>query len=139
MRGLDPIDAAMTAPISLLVAVLVVVTGLPGPSGAETSTNMSGPHLSQKHAAAVEVCPVERQSCSTEKPLENSVAFGAMVMGVHDGAGVLSAWLGCSYTGPPWSGQSHALLTRSDEDRSLEAMGYIASEDVDGFRYQLDW
>jgi hypothetical protein len=30
-------------------------------------------------------------------------------------------------------------LTRKPEDRSLESMGFVPSEDGDGFRYKLDW
>jgi hypothetical protein len=30
-------------------------------------------------------------------------------------------------------------LTRKTEDRSLASMGFVASEDGDGFRYKLDW
>lgn len=30
-------------------------------------------------------------------------------------------------------------LTRRPEDRSLESMGFVVGEDVDGFRYKLDW
>jgi hypothetical protein len=30
-------------------------------------------------------------------------------------------------------------LTRNDEDRSLASMGFVATENTDGFRYKLDW
>ncbi len=30
-------------------------------------------------------------------------------------------------------------LTRSAEDRSIKAMGFVESSDGDGFRYKLDW
>lgn len=30
-------------------------------------------------------------------------------------------------------------LTRKEEDRSLASMGFVTSEDADGFRYKLDW
>lgn len=41
--------------------------------------------------------------------------------------------------GQPGSESLALWLARSDEDRSLSAMGYIESQDQDGFRYKLNW
>jgi hypothetical protein len=114
----------MTAPISLLVAVLVVVAGLAAPPSAEAPEIMSGLHLSQlqEHAAVVEVCAGEVRSCSDEETLQKSVAFSSVTMCAHDGAGVLSAQLSCSYT-PSSAGQRIFRAVEPDELADLAGSG----------------
>lgn len=41
--------------------------------------------------------------------------------------------------GHPGTANLAMWLSRQEEDRSLKSMGFVATEEADGFRYQLDW
>lgn len=78
--------------------------------------------------------------------LDENRAESLMIMAlIEDSAARIGVELGqlleeaSKIVGHPATVNLMLWLTRKDEDRSLASMGFVATEDADGFRYRLDW